>query len=168
MNALMIITEPLFNEPFHMVLDSSDRAVLASGFGSLEELIARMPSAHQQLPQVDEAAEAPERAWIQDYAAGNLEALNRFTVRQSGTEFSQQCWKTLRSIAPGEPLTYSQFASEAGRPAAVRAAASTCAKNLVALVVPCHRVVRTDGSAGKYLFGTELKEKILHFEATNA
>lgn len=166
MKQLELITEPVMDHDFHVILDE-DATVLASGFGDIETLIARMPENERQLPRKIASKNAIQRTWIQEYSRGNMSALDNFTVKQPGSEFYQQCWNTLREIEPGQPLTYSQFAAAAGRPTAVRAAASTCARNLVALIVPCHRVVRSDGSAGNYLFGTKLKEQLLAFELEN-
>jgi methylated-DNA-[protein]-cysteine S-methyltransferase len=73
-------------------------------------------------------------------------------------------WRALRNVPGGAAVTYTELAALAGRPAAVRAAASGCATNLVALVVPCHRIVRTDGGLGGYLFGTDVKESLLRHE----
>jgi AraC family transcriptional regulator of adaptative response/methylated-DNA-[protein]-cysteine methyltransferase len=74
-------------------------------------------------------------------------------------------WVTLRSIEPGDPESYSEVARRLGRPTAVRAVASACAANPVALVVPCHRVVRADGSPGGYRWGTERKAALLDAES---
>jgi methylated-DNA-[protein]-cysteine S-methyltransferase len=60
-------------------------------------------------------------------------------------------------VTAGDVVTYSEFAELAGRPAAVRAAASACARNAAALFVPCHRIVRTDGGLGGYRYGLEIK-----------
>ncbi|WP_291045321.1 methylated-DNA--[protein]-cysteine S-methyltransferase, partial [Herbiconiux sp.] len=65
------------------------------------------------------------------------------------------------TITPGHPLTYQQFAAELGRPLAVRAAASACAKNAPALFVPCHRVLRGDGTMGGFAWGVEVKRSLL-------
>jgi methylated-DNA-[protein]-cysteine S-methyltransferase len=70
----------------------------------------------------------------------------------------------MRDIRPGEPITYQAFAARAGRPAAVRAAAGACARNAAALFVPCHRVVRTDGGLGGYLWGLPVKRLLLTHE----
>jgi len=81
-----------------------------------------------------------------------------------GTAFQIRVWEALRRIPLGQTRTYSQVASEIGAPAAVRAVASACAANHVALAVPCHRVVRQDGSLGGYRWGIELKESLLRAE----
>jgi len=71
----------------------------------------------------------------------------------------------LRQIAYGRTESYAEVARAAGRPAAVRAAASACSHNPVPVVVPCHRVVRSDGSVGQYLGGPEMKAALLAMEA---
>jgi methylated-DNA-[protein]-cysteine S-methyltransferase len=71
----------------------------------------------------------------------------------------------LRDIAYGSTESYAQVAAAAGSPAAVRAAGSACATNPLPVVVPCHRVVRSDGSIGQYAGGVEAKRTLLHLEA---
>jgi methylated-DNA-[protein]-cysteine S-methyltransferase len=71
----------------------------------------------------------------------------------------------MREIKPGAPVTYSEFARLAGRPAAIRAAAAACARNPVALFTPCHRVLRLDGSLGGYRWGLPVKQLLLEHEA---
>jgi methylated-DNA-[protein]-cysteine S-methyltransferase len=74
-------------------------------------------------------------------------------------------WAALRGIAPGRPLTYAEFALALGQPSAVRAAASICARNAPALFVPCHRVLRSDGSLGGFAWGVDVKRELLAREA---
>ena len=69
---------------------------------------------------------------------------------------------------PRVPLTYTEFARELGNPRAVRAAASVCARNPVALFVPCHRVLRSDGSMGGFAWGEAIKRDLLRREARSA
>ena len=71
----------------------------------------------------------------------------------------------MREIKPGSPLTYTEFAQLAGRPEAVRGAAAACARNPVALFTPCHRVLRMDGSLGRYRWGLPVKRLLLDHEA---
>ena len=81
-----------------------------------------------------------------------------------GTAFQLQVWKALQRIPRGTTLSYSELARRIGRPTAVRAVARACATNPVAVVVPCHRVVREDGGLGGYRWGVERKEAILDRE----
>ena len=82
-----------------------------------------------------------------------------------GTAFQQRVWATLKKIAPGTPIGYAELARRVGAPRAVRAVASACAANLLALAIPCHRVVRTDGSISGYRWGIERKRRLLKREA---
>jgi O-6-methylguanine DNA methyltransferase len=68
-------------------------------------------------------------------------------------------------VPAGEPVTYAQYAALTGRATAVRAAAAACARNAAALFVPCHRVVRTDGTLGGFRWGLEVKRRLLDREA---
>lgn len=81
------------------------------------------------------------------------------------TAFQKQVWLELQKIPYGETRSYSDVATAMGKPKAVRAVASACARNPVALVVPCHRVIRTDGSMGGFRWGIERKESLLAQEA---
>jgi AraC family transcriptional regulator of adaptative response/methylated-DNA-[protein]-cysteine methyltransferase len=85
-----------------------------------------------------------------------------------GTEFQRQVWQALRDIPYGETRTYTQVAQAIGRPQSVRAVARACATNSLALVVPCHRVLRKDSSQSGYRWVLERKHRLLQHEAGNA
>ena len=87
-----------------------------------------------------------------------------FDVR--GTAFQQRVWLALRDIPAGTTHTYSQVAATIGAPTAVRAVAAACAANRLAVAIPCHRVVRTDGSLSGYRWGVDRKRQLLEREAT--
>jgi AraC family transcriptional regulator of adaptative response/methylated-DNA-[protein]-cysteine methyltransferase len=70
-------------------------------------------------------------------------------------------WQALRAIPPGETRSYAEIASAIGAPTSVRAVAGACAANHVAVAIPCHRVVRTDGSLSGYRWGVERKAALL-------
>lgn len=82
----------------------------------------------------------------------------------SGTDFQQKVWNALMKIPSGATTTYAQIADMIGKPKAVRAVGTAIGKNPIAYLVPCHRVLRTDGGIGGYRWGKELKEKILASE----
>lgn len=82
----------------------------------------------------------------------------------AGTAFQWRVWRALTSIPAGETRTYRQLARAIGKPRAVRAVASACAANRLAVVVPCHRVIRTDGSLGGYRWGLPRKARLLEAE----
>ena len=81
-----------------------------------------------------------------------------------GTAFQQRVWEALRRIPPGSTATYSDIAKRIGEARAVRAVAQACATNMLAVAIPCHRVIRTDGSLSGYRWGVERKERLLHRE----
>jgi AraC family transcriptional regulator of adaptative response/methylated-DNA-[protein]-cysteine methyltransferase len=85
-----------------------------------------------------------------------------------GTAFQQRVWKALTRIPPGKTLTYTEIAKKIGEPAAVRAVAAACAANKLAVAIPCHRVVRRDGSLAGYRWGIERKAALLEREAQGA
>ena len=80
------------------------------------------------------------------------------------TAFQRQVWEKLREIPYGETVSYGDVAKALGKPGAVRAVGRACATNPVALVIPCHRVVREDKSLGGYRWGLERKKKLLEHE----
>lgn len=90
--------------------------------------------------------------------------MDGISVRQPGEKFSQSAWKAMRKVAPGKTISYGELAKRAGSADAVRAAGSACARNLIALVVPCHRIVKTGGALGNYAYGLEVKEWLLAHE----
>jgi methylated-DNA-[protein]-cysteine S-methyltransferase len=113
------------------------------------------------LPEGDVPPEAVKA--VASYFDGDFAALDAVPVQQSGTEYLTHCWHVLRTLR--EPVTYTEFAQLTGKPpAAVRAAAQGCARNRIALFVPCHRVLRSDGSLGGYRWGLHIKEYLLKHE----
>ncbi|MFP2513117.1 bifunctional DNA-binding transcriptional regulator/O6-methylguanine-DNA methyltransferase Ada [Buttiauxella agrestis] len=82
-----------------------------------------------------------------------------------GTAFQQQVWQALRQIPAGQTASYSDIAQRIGKPQAVRAVAGACAANKLAVVIPCHRVVRNDGALSGYRWGVDRKRQLLEIEA---
>lgn len=85
-------------------------------------------------------------------------------LESGGTEFQREVWAELRRIPSGATRTYAEVADALGRPTAARAVARACATNELAVVVPCHRVVRSDGSLSGYRWGVERKRALLERE----
>lgn len=85
-----------------------------------------------------------------------------------GTAFQQRVWQALRAIPAGETVSYTELAQRIGQPSATRAVAGACAANPVAVAIPCHRVVRNDGSISGYRWGVERKRALLLREAAQA
>ncbi|MEO7178382.1 MAG: methylated-DNA--[protein]-cysteine S-methyltransferase, partial [Allosphingosinicella sp.] len=78
--------------------------------------------------------------------------------------FQEAVWRELARIPPGESLSYAALAARAGRPQAVRAAGTACGSNQIAVLIPCHRARRGDGSPGGYAYGLERKASLLDRE----
>lgn len=156
--------------PFALIADAG--TVLAAGWtADPEALLARLTSADrnavfaQVRPDDPEVADAT--AAVVAYYAGDFAAVNEMPVRQSGTQWRQRGWAKLRAIPPGAPLSYAGFAEALDNPTAVRAAAGICASNAPALFVPCHRVLRSDGSLGGFAWGLVVKRSLLDREANS-
>src|SRR5262252_8347163 len=98
----------------------------------------------------DRAASAPIRRAISDYFLGDLCAINSIPVTTGGTSFQREVWAALRMIPAGTTLSYGALARQLGRPKSVRAVGLANAANPVAIVVPCHRVIGSDGSLTGY------------------
>ena len=90
---------------------------------------------------------------------------NHIPIDVRGTAFQEAVWRALRTIPPGETRTYSDIAAAIGRPGAVRAAGSANGANHVAVLIPCHRVIRSDGKLGGYAWGLTIKRELLAREA---
>ncbi|MBS0482237.1 MAG: methylated-DNA--[protein]-cysteine S-methyltransferase [Proteobacteria bacterium] len=116
------------------------------------ELVESGADFERLLAQVVAAVEAPG-----DFAHIPLDV--------KGTAFQEAVWRELQRIPSGETRTYAQLASAVGRPKAVRAAGSANGANNVAVLIPCHRVIRTGGNLGGYAYGLEIKRKLLEKEA---
>ena len=95
---------------------------------------------------------------------GDLSAIDDVPVRQRSGAFLEHAWDVLRTVPAGAPVTYTEYAAKSGRPTAIRAAASACARNAAALFVPCHRVLRTDGTLGGFRWGLPVKRALLEHE----
>jgi methylated-DNA-[protein]-cysteine S-methyltransferase len=148
---------------FTMLVDEQQR-VLSSGWtADHAAILARLAPAHRPTDVREGETDAAEAA--RSYYDGEVGAIDGVTVVQRGTGLQLQGWAALRSIQPGAPLTYTSFAAELGNPRAVRAAASICARNAPALFVPCHRVLRSDGSLGGFAWGLGVKQSLLAREA---
>ena len=102
---------------------------------------------------------------IDDYFAGRRHVFDLPLDLQLAHGFRREVLTHLRDIAYGSTASYSAVAAAAGRPTAVRAAASACAVNPLPIVIPCHRVIRSDGSLGGYLGGVAAKQSLLALES---
>lgn len=135
----------LGDEPTHLHMDLQRRFPTA-------ELVAGDTNFQKIVAQVIRAVEQPE-----------LTLDLPLDIR--GTLFQQRVWQALQQIPAGETRSYSDIAEAIGSPSAVRAVAGACAANAIAVIIPCHRVVRSDGSLSGYRWGIKRKHKLLQQEA---
>jgi len=116
----------------------------------------------EDLRAVERAREIEDR--LEAYMAGELEGLAGLPLETAGTDFQRRVWKAIRGVPPGQSASYTDLAVAAGAPNAVRAAGTACGANPVWLVIPCHRIVRSDGDLGNYGGGLGRKEWLLAHE----
>lgn len=148
----------------HVLAASTDVGICAVLLGDdpqslLTELDERLAPA--ELVGADEALDAVLTQVVTLVDEGRPAAL-QLDVR--GTTFQRRVWEALRTIAPGSTVTYTELAHRIDQPRAVRAVASACGANPLAVVVPCHRVVRVDGGLGGYRWGLARKQALLDRE----
>jgi methylated-DNA-[protein]-cysteine S-methyltransferase len=158
------ITTATSGGPF-TVIAADDDAVLAAGWTQdRATLLSRIAADLRPEAPTARTGAAPAADATLAYCDGDLAAPARVAVRQRSGPFVTDAWDALRGVDAGEVVTYTELARRAGRPAAVRAAASACATNPSALFVPCHRVVRRDRGLGGYAWGLDVKRWLLGHE----
>jgi AraC family transcriptional regulator, regulatory protein of adaptative response / methylated-DNA-[protein]-cysteine methyltransferase len=149
-----------------LLVGATERGVCFIGFaedaGALEgDLRRRFPAA--RIEPADGALAGTVREVVGFIAEPRAALALPLDLR--GTAFQQRVWQALQEIPAGSTVTYSQVAQRIGAPRSVRAVAHACASNALALVVPCHRVVRCDGGLAGYRWGVERKRILLQREA---
>jgi len=162
----MHITYTIVDSPFgKLLVGATDRGVCAVALGDGDEALTRALRADFPRAQIERADEV-HRDWVEDIVGhiggGNLGLSVPLDIQ--GTAFQQQVWALLRKIPPGRTRSYSEIASELGNPRAMRAVAQACASNRIAVMIPCHRVVRNDGALGGYKWGVGRKRTLLDRE----
>ena len=145
-------------------LISREHILIAAGFTSQDKLLALISKQERQLESKKVNQIPIISDLVSDYFDGDLRALDGIKVDQEGEKFSQSAWRVMRKVSPGKTISYADLAKRAGSDDAVRAAGSACARNLIALVVPCHRIVKTGGALGNYAYGLRYKEWLLKHE----
>ncbi|WP_456876478.1 methylated-DNA--[protein]-cysteine S-methyltransferase [Ewingella americana] len=111
-----------------------------------------------------ESVEQNIKQRISDYFAGDLAAIDALPVATAGTEFQRTVWKMLRTIPCGQIMTYGQMAAQLGNPGASRAVGLANGSNPISVVVPCHRVIGSNGTLTGYAGGVERKKWLLVHE----
>lgn len=167
MPAHRILTTVLDTPIGPLSLAARGDTLIAAGFGASPG--ALLPRLHVSLRSAPVSTARPEDLpWlvklVQAYFDGDLTALDSLPVYQPASPGRQRMWEQMRAIPAGSTVTYTELAARAGQPTAPRAAGAACAANLIAPVVPCHRVLRTDGSLGGYYYGLDRKRWLLGHE----
>jgi AraC family transcriptional regulator of adaptative response/methylated-DNA-[protein]-cysteine methyltransferase len=150
-----------------LLVGATDKGVCFIGFAEPDE--ALMGDLRRRFPRAtissDDAALGGTVRAVLDFLREPKQALD-LPLDLRGTAFQQRVWRTLCGIPAGETRTYAQLAAMAGNPKAIRAVARSCATNPVALAVPCHRVVGSDGGLSGYRWGIPRKKALLEREQT--
>ena len=153
-----------FQSPLGTVLAAAtDKGVCSVKLGNDAAWLRRLLTEEFSEARIAEEPMAEVKSAILDFIRGEA-SLARVPLDIRGTVFQRRVWEELRRIPRGETRTYREIAASVGAPAAVRAVGSACGANPVALVVPCHRAVRTDGGLGGYAWGLGRKKKLLALE----
>jgi AraC family transcriptional regulator of adaptative response/methylated-DNA-[protein]-cysteine methyltransferase len=156
-----------------MMVGATDRGLCSIQFGEshgemLQRLRAEYPAA--ALEEMRQPHPAEFKLWVEAlsrHLQGDQPSLD-LPIDVRATAFQLKVWKYLRSIPYGEVQSYSEVAEAIGRPTATRAVARACASNHVAIVIPCHRVIRNDGGLGGYRWGLERKRVLIDRERATA
>lgn len=112
---------------------------------------------------------APEsfKKQMNDYFSGRLREFHHSIVFISGTDFEHKVWLSLKDVPYGETRTYKWIAERIGNPKAVRAVGGALSRNPIPIVLPCHRIIESDGSIGGYSSGVDIKRRLLDLEYYN-
>ncbi len=144
---------------------------LCDGILCAVKFVDRCPYGHEALERRFDAVEYRERreaheaiVRLRAYFGGEIDALDALEVDAGGTPFQRRMWARLREVPPGTTVSYRQLAEQIGAPTAARAVGAANGANPIAIVIPCHRVIRTDGDFGGYGGGGERKRWLLAHE----
>jgi AraC family transcriptional regulator, regulatory protein of adaptative response / methylated-DNA-[protein]-cysteine methyltransferase len=144
-----------------MLVAATERGICRLSFDEGEAELRR------RFPNATIAPGGPQMADLVARTVAAVEAPDRphdLPLDVRGTAFQEAVWRELSRIPPGQSLSYAALAAKAGRPHAVRAAGTACGSNQIAVLIPCHRARRGDGSPGGYAYGLERKARLLERE----
>jgi AraC family transcriptional regulator of adaptative response/methylated-DNA-[protein]-cysteine methyltransferase len=162
----MMIAYSMIDSPIGQVLvAATNEGVCSVKIGDSESSLVRQLRGEFPAAAIA-ASQKPKSEWVKAIAKhlrGDSPALD-LPIDVQATAFQWKVWRALQRIPYGETRAYGEVAKSIGKPKAVRAVASACANNPVAIVVPCHRVVPATGGTGRYRWGLERKAKLLERE----
>jgi AraC family transcriptional regulator of adaptative response/methylated-DNA-[protein]-cysteine methyltransferase len=166
----MQIGYTVVDSPFgKLLVGITSRGVCAVALGDSEDALAE--ALRRDFPRAEiERTDDVHHDWVEEIVGqlggGNVGLDVPLDVQ--GTAFQKQVWALLRKIPRGRTRSYGELAEALGKPSATRAVARACASNRLAVVIPCHRVVRNDGSLAGYKWGVERKRRLLDRERETA
>lgn len=129
-----------------------------------KEFLERLKERFGVESENDPRSMAPILHQLEEYFSGRRKSFDVEVEPLDGTPFERRVWKRLSEIPWGETRSYGELARMAGSPGAARAVGRAMARNPVSVILPCHRVIRSDGKAGGFGLGTPAKEKLLRLE----
>jgi methylated-DNA-[protein]-cysteine S-methyltransferase len=149
-----------------ILIASRDETLLALDFDSPEGRLRKILQPRYGRDLIFEENDCPRgiASAIRAYLGGRLDALDEIAIDSGGTAFQKEVWTALRSIPAGETRSYGQMAAFLGRPDAPRAVGSANALNPISIVVPCHRLVGSNGALTGYGGGIDRKRWLLDHE----
>ena len=138
---------------------------MSIGIVSISEQGGRITSLRIGGSDIGRRSDILDEAFLQlrEYLEGKRKEFE-LKLELDATPFQKDVWNALMRIPYGKTVSYSEVAEMSGHPKAVRAVGNAVGRNPIPLIVPCHRVIRSDGSVGGYALGTELKTKLLRLE----
>jgi methylated-DNA-[protein]-cysteine S-methyltransferase len=151
-----------------LLLISDGKSLCALDYADYEQRMTRLLQArygHFQLQETTDPLGFSSQ--MRAYFTGDYERVHTIPVNPGGTAFQQQVWSALRAIPPGTVLSYRAMATKLGKPAAYRAVGAANALNPVAIVIPCHRLIGTNGALTGYAGGLTRKQWLLEHEGVD-
>lgn len=160
---LRLITTPTPDGDFSIIIDEKEIAVI-SGFGDTNKLLEKLPK-NLQFNVIKIVKKHPYQKTVKEYYCGDRFALDKIPRQQTGSDFQKEVWNEISSIKYGKTLSYGQLAKKIGRIKASRAVGTACGLNRLALIIPCHRVIKSNGAIGGYAYKINIKQSLLKREA---
>lgn len=148
----------------YLLVAAADQGICAVHLGDSEQQLAALLA--RDFPSARPEPDDDLLRWngvLLDYLRGVQREMN-LPLDLGGSEFQRRVWRAVQAIPYGSTRTYTQLAEQLGQPTATRAVAGACAANTIALAVPCHRVLREDGSLSGYRWGVARKDALLTME----
>lgn len=148
-----------------ILLVGDGEALVSLDFSDCEERMETLLRRRFGAVSAEERTGSDASGALQAYFAGDFGALDRLAIAPRGTEFQQTIWRELRGVPAGSTVSYGELAKRVGRPGASRPVGMANARNPIALVVPCHRVIGADGKLTGYAGGLDRKRWLLEHES---